>query len=85
VTGFHDSYLSAANLPRQRQEVLVEDNLSEVPICLNPSIAAQRHCIDDVLYGLRAIVMALRDSGLVTINEEFTDAIVETSMIGVPE
>ena len=51
--------------------MLVEDHLREALIRLNPSIAAQPDRVDDVLYRLRAIVMTVRDSGLVKANEEF--------------
>src|SRR5262249_8703405 len=62
---------SAANLPRQPQEVLVEEHLRDALIRLNPTIASQPDRADDVLYRLRAIVMTVRDSGLVKANEEF--------------
>jgi type I restriction enzyme R subunit len=71
ISGLGWHYLSATNLPRQPQEVLVEDHLREALIRLNPSIAVQLDRVDDVLYRLRAIVMTVRDSGLVKANEEF--------------
>jgi type I restriction enzyme, R subunit len=67
--GWH--YLSAGNLPRQLHEVLVEDHLREALVRLNPSIAAQPERVDEVLYRVRAIIMTVRDSGLVKANEEF--------------
>ena len=51
--------------------MLVEDHLRDALIRLNPSIAAQPDRADDVLYRLRAIVMTVRDTGLVKANEEF--------------
>ncbi|MEQ1757592.1 MAG: HsdR family type I site-specific deoxyribonuclease [Vicinamibacterales bacterium] len=72
VSGLGWHYLSAANLPRQPQEVLVEDHLRDALIRLNASIAAQPDRADDVLYRLRAIVMTVRDTGLVMANEEFS-------------
>jgi len=71
VSGLGWHYLSASNLPRQMHEVLVEEHVREALIRLNPSIAAQPDRVDDVLYRLRAIVMTVRDSGLVKANEEF--------------
>ena len=65
-------YMDAASLPRQPQEVLVEAHLREALIRLNPSIAAQPDRVDDVLYRLRAIIMGVRDDGLVKANEEFS-------------
>ena len=67
--GWH--YLSHENLPRQPQEALVEDHLSEALIRLNPAIAAQPDRAEDVLYRLRAIIMGVRSDGLVKANEEF--------------
>src|SRR5687767_5970300 len=68
ISGLGWHYLSAANLPRQSHEVLVEDHLREALLRLNPSIAAQPDRLDDVLFRLRAIVMTVRDSGLVKAN-----------------
>jgi len=71
ISGLGWHFLDAANLPRQPQEVLVEDHLREALIRLNPSIATQPDRVDDVLYRLRALVMTVRDTGLVKSNEEF--------------
>ena len=71
ISGLGWHYLSHENLPRQPQEALVEDHLSEALIRLNPSIAAQPDRVDDVLYRLRAIIMGVRSDGLVKANEEF--------------
>src|SRR5687767_12348619 len=71
ISGLGWHYLSPTHDSRQPQEVLVEDHLREALIRLNPLIAAQPDRVDDVLYRLRAIVMTVRDSGLVKANEEF--------------
>ncbi len=71
ISGLGWHYLSAENLPRQPQEVLVEEHLREALIRLNPTIAAQPDRVDDVLYRLRAIIMGVRSDGLVKANEEF--------------
>ena len=67
--GWH--YLSHENLPRQPQEVIVEEHLRDALIRLNPSIAAQPDRAVNVLYRLRAIIMSVRSDGLVKANEEF--------------
>jgi type I restriction enzyme R subunit len=67
--GWH--FLDRQDLPRQPQEVVVESHLREALIRLNPEIAAQPARADDVLYKLRAIIMAVRSDGLVKANEEF--------------
>jgi type I restriction enzyme, R subunit len=71
ISGLGWHYLSHENLPRQPQEALVEDHLSEALIRLNPTIAKQPDRVDDVLYRLRAIIMGVRSDGLVKANEEF--------------
>lgn len=71
ISGLGWHFLSAENLPRLPHEILVEEHLREALIRLNPSIAALPDRADDVLYRLRAIVMTVRDTGLVRANEEF--------------
>jgi type I restriction enzyme R subunit len=68
--GWH--YLAPQNLGRLPQEVLVESQVRQALIRLNPEIAAQPDRADDVLYRLRAILMGVRGDGLVKANEEFT-------------
>jgi len=71
ISGLGWHFLAPQNLPRQPHEVLVEDHLHEALIRLNPEIAAEPDRADDVLYKLRAIVMGVRNDGLVKANEEF--------------
>ena len=71
VSGLGWHYLAPQNLSRQSHEVLVEDNLRDALIRLNPEIAAQPDRADDVLYRLRAVLMGVRGDGLVKANEEF--------------
>ena len=71
ISGLGWHYLSHENLPRQPQEVLVEEHLRDALIRLNPTIAAQPDRAADVLYRLRAIIMGVRSDGLVKANEEF--------------
>ena len=66
--GWH--FIDATNLPRQTQEVLVENHLREALEHLNPSIAERPDRADEVLYRLRAAVMTVRETGLVKANEE---------------
>lgn len=65
-------YVPAIALPRQPQEVFVESYVREALISLNPTIAAQPDRADEVLYKLRAIVLAVRGEGLIRANELFT-------------
>lgn len=64
-------YEAPPDLPRGPQQILVEEHLRKGLQRLNPEIAAQPDRIDDVLFKLRAIVMAVRSDGLVKANEEF--------------
>jgi type I restriction enzyme R subunit len=52
--------------------VLVETHLRDALVRLNPEIAAQPDRADQILYKLRAIILAVRGDGLVRANEEFT-------------
>jgi type I restriction enzyme, R subunit len=81
ISGLGWHYVSGAYLSRQPQQILVEDQLRDALIRLNATIAAQPDRVEDVLYRLRAIVMTVRDSGLVKANEEFSAWLVgERSM-----
>lgn len=62
--------IASADFPRQPQDVLVEPWVREALIRLNPEIAAQPDRADEVLYKLRAIVLAVRSDGLIRANEE---------------
>ncbi len=62
--------IASTDLPRQPQEVLVESWIRAALIRLNPEIAAQPDRADEVLYKLRAIVLAVRSDGLIRANEE---------------
>jgi type I restriction enzyme R subunit len=64
--------VASAEIPRQHQDVLAETWVREALIRLNPEIAAQPDRADEVLYKLRAIVLAVRSDGLIRANEEFT-------------
>jgi type I restriction enzyme R subunit len=68
--GWH--FVPPAVLPRQPHEVLVESYVRDALIRLNPAIAAKPERADEVIYKLRAIVLAVRSDGLVRANEELT-------------
>jgi type I restriction enzyme R subunit len=65
-------FVSSLDLPRRINDVFVETWLKAALIRLNPSIAASPDRADEVLYKLRAIVLAVRSDGLIRANEEFT-------------
>src|SRR5690348_4594156 len=61
--GWH--YLAPEHLPRQPQDVFVEDLVRDALAHLNPEIAENPDRADEVLYRLRAIVLSVRSDGLV--------------------
>lgn len=64
-------YKSAADLDRSVNEVLIEQELKEALIRLNPEIAVKNELADEVIYKLRAILISVNQIGLVKANEEF--------------
>ena len=72
IAGLGWHYLAPTNIPRQPHEVFVEDWIREALIRLNPEITAVQDRADEVLYKLRAVVLAVRSDGLIKANEELT-------------
>lgn len=64
-------YKSSDELGRGVNEVLVEGELKEALIRLNPEIKKQPELADEVIYKLRAILISVNQVGLVKANEEF--------------
>ena len=64
-------YKSAQEVQRGVNEVLVESDLKEALIRLNPEINQQPGLVDEVIYKLRAILISVNQIGLVRANEEF--------------
>jgi type I restriction enzyme R subunit len=64
-------YKSANDLNRSVNEVLIEQDLREALIHLNPEIAAKPELADEVIYKLRTILISVNQIGLVKANEEF--------------
>lgn len=65
-------FAPAVTLDRQPNDILVESQVRDALVRLNPAIAAQPERADEVLYRLRAIILSVRSDGLVKANEEFT-------------
>jgi type I restriction enzyme R subunit len=65
------TYISAAQVPRQPCDVIVDLWLREALIHLNPEIAAEPERADEVIYKLRAILLSVNADGLVRANENF--------------
>ena len=64
-------YKSSDEIQRGVNEVLVESELKETLIRLNPDIAAKPELADEVIYKLRAVLISVNQDGLVKANEEF--------------
>jgi chorismate-pyruvate lyase len=64
-------YKSATDLNRSVNEVLIEQELRDCLIRLNPEIAAKTELADEVIYKLRAILISVNQIGLVKANEEY--------------
>lgn len=64
-------YRSADDLDRSVNEVMVESELREALIRLNPEITANPELADEVIYKIRAILISVNQVGLVKANEAF--------------
>lgn len=64
-------YKSAQELNRGINEVVIESDLIDALIKLNPEIEKQPELADEVIYKLRAILISVNQVGLVKANEEF--------------
>jgi type I restriction enzyme R subunit len=69
--GVQWQYKSASDLNRYVNEVLLEIELKDALVRLNPAIAANPALADEVIYKLRAILISVYQIGLVKANEEF--------------
>lgn len=69
--GYQWAYKSATELQRGVNEVMVEKELRLALIKLNPEIMQRHELADEVIYKLRAIIIAVNQIGLVKANEEF--------------
>ncbi len=64
-------YKSATELNRSVNEVLIEKDLKEALIRLNPEISLNPALAEELIYKLRAILISVNQVGLVKANEEF--------------
>ncbi|AFL81139.1 type I site-specific deoxyribonuclease, HsdR family [Aequorivita sublithincola DSM 14238] len=63
-------FKSSQELQRGVNEVLLENELKEALIRLNPEITQNPNLADEVIYKLRAILLSVNQTGLVRANEE---------------
>ena len=64
-------YKPSNEIVRGVNEVLVESELKEALVRLNPDISAKPELADEVIYKLRAVLITVNQVGLVKANEEF--------------
>lgn len=69
--GDYWQYKSPQELNRSVNEVLIESELKQSLIRLNPEITQNPYLADEVIYKLRAILISVHQVGLVRANEEF--------------
>jgi type I restriction enzyme R subunit len=65
------NYIPSDKLQREITEVLVEPELKQALIRINPEIAAQPSRADEVIHRLRAVLISVSQVGLVRANEDF--------------
>ena len=70
-SSFPWEFVSPEDLPRAVEDVLVESQLREALIRINPEIAANPSLADEVIYKLRPIFITVNQTGLVRANEAF--------------
>jgi len=66
-------YIPKEKMKKERQptDILVYEHLTEALIRLNPCIAEKPERADEVIYKLKAIILAANDEGVVRANEKF--------------
>lgn len=70
-------YVPAENLDRQYDDVMVESEVKEALIRLNPTIKKDPSKADEVIYKLRALIMSVRPHSLIEQNETFKALVFE--------
>lgn len=71
VYGSEWEYVASQDIQRGVNEVLLESELKEALVKLNPEINNKPELADEVIYKLRAILISVNQIGLVRANEEF--------------
>ncbi|WP_286842397.1 type I restriction endonuclease subunit R [Idiomarina sp. UBA4206] len=71
LSGIKWTYCHGENLPKQAQDIFVDEWLKDALCSLNPDIARQPDYADEVIYKLRGVMLEARHTGLVKANENF--------------
>ena len=73
LNGVKWTYCHGDSLPKQTQDIFVEEWLKEALCSLNPDIAKQPDLADEVIYKLRGVILEAKFTGLVKANENFQE------------
>ena len=73
LSGVKWTYCHGENLPKQAQDIFVDEWLKDALCSLNPDIGRQSDYADEVIYKLRGVVLEARHTGLVKANENFQE------------
>lgn len=71
LNGVKWTYSHGENLPKQAQDIFVDEWLKDALCSLNPDIAKQPDHADEVIHKLRGVILEAQYSGLVKTNENF--------------
>lgn len=72
-------YISAKDLDREFNDVLVESMLKESLCKLNPTLSERPDFADEVIYRIRALISTTRNDNLITSNEKFFKLLFENN------
>jgi len=73
LSGVKWNYCHGEALPKQANDIFVDEWLKEALCLLNPDIAAQPDYADEVIYKLRGVILEAKHTGLVKANENFNE------------
>ena len=71
LSGIKWIYCHGDSLPKQAQDVFVDEWIKDALCSLNPEIAKQPDYADEVIYKLRGVLLEAQHTGLVKANENF--------------
>ncbi len=67
------AYVPAHALPRQPQQVMIEQDVVDALVRLNPAIAEEPDRVNEVLSRLRSVILAVEDDGLTRSNQAMSE------------
>jgi type I restriction enzyme, R subunit len=73
LSGVKWNYCHGDDLPKQVNDIFVDEWLKAALCSLNPDIAANPDYADEVIYKLRGVILEARHTGLVKANENFNE------------